>query len=61
MDILEHSQLSITADLYTHVLPVLIEDAAKRMNDALAGEDGDVDVTEDVNQPPEDPEDRGEN
>jgi hypothetical protein len=36
------------------------EDAAKRMNDALAGEDGDVDVTEDVNQPLEHPEDRGE-
>jgi hypothetical protein len=30
------------------------------MNDALDGEDGDVDVTDDVNQPPEDPQDRGE-
>ena len=35
--ILGHSQLSITADIYTHVLPELERDAAERM-EALLGE-----------------------
>ena len=35
--ILGHSQLSITADIYTHVLPELERDAAERI-EALLGE-----------------------
>ena len=35
MEILGHSQIAVTADLYTYVLPALNEDAARRMQEAL--------------------------
>ena len=35
METLGHSQMSTTADIYAHVLPVLMADAADRMNTAL--------------------------
>jgi integrase len=38
MDILGHSQISITADLYTHVMPAMKRDAADLMNAILAGQ-----------------------
>jgi len=34
-ELLGHSQLATTADIYTHVLPVLIADAAAKMDEAL--------------------------
>ena len=36
MEILGHSQIATTADIYTHVLPVLMADAAERMDAVLA-------------------------
>lgn len=36
-ELLGHSLLATTADIYTHVLPVLMADAAARMDAALAG------------------------
>jgi integrase len=36
MEILGHSQIAVTADLFTHVLPALNEDAARRMQEALS-------------------------
>ena len=35
METLGHSQISTTADVYSHVLPVLMADAAHRMDEAL--------------------------
>jgi len=35
METLGHSQMSTTADIYSHVLPVLMADAADKMNAAL--------------------------
>ena len=35
MEILGHSQISLTADTYTHVLPSLKEEAAKQIGDVL--------------------------
>jgi integrase len=35
MEILGHSQISITMNTYTHVLPALGEDAAERMHSAV--------------------------
>lgn len=35
--VLGHSQISLTANLYTHVLPILLRDAAQRMDSALWG------------------------
>ena len=37
-DVLGHSQFSTTADIYAHVLPVLMADAAAKMNEALTGD-----------------------
>jgi integrase len=37
METLGHSQMSTTADIYTHVLPVLMADAADKMNAVLTG------------------------
>ena len=37
METLGHSQMATTADIYSHVLPVLIADAAAKMDLALAG------------------------
>jgi integrase len=34
---LGHSQISLTANLYAHVLPVLQQDAADRMDALLSG------------------------
>lgn len=34
-ELLGHTQLATTADIYTHVLPVLMADAAARMDEAL--------------------------
>ena len=35
MDVLGHSQIALTMNTYTHVLPELKQDAARRMNDLL--------------------------
>ena len=35
-EILGHSQMATTADIYSHVLPVFMADAAERMDAALA-------------------------
>jgi hypothetical protein len=37
MDVLGHSQISLTLGTYSHVVPELAEDAAKRMGEALWG------------------------
>jgi integrase len=37
MDVLGHSQLSITMDLYAHVMPSALRDAADAMDRALSG------------------------
>ena len=37
MDVLSHSQLSITIDLYSHVVPSALRDAADAMDRALNG------------------------
>ena len=36
MEILGHSQMATTSDLYAHVLPVLMADAAEKMDAVLA-------------------------
>lgn len=36
METLGHSQMSTTADIYAHVLPVLMADAADQMDAALS-------------------------
>jgi len=38
MEILGHSQISLTMNTYTHVLPELRQDAADRMSDLIRGE-----------------------
>jgi integrase len=35
MDILGHSQIAVTLDIYTHVLPAMQDDAAERLDSAL--------------------------
>jgi integrase len=40
MDVLGHSQLSITMDLYSHVMPNALRDAADAMDRALNGTRG---------------------
>ena len=35
MEVLGHSKMSTTADIYAHVLPVLMADAADKMNGVL--------------------------
>jgi integrase len=40
MQILGHSQITLTLGTYSHVVPELAHDAARRMNDALWGRDG---------------------
>jgi integrase len=37
MEILGHSQISLTLGTYSHVVPELAEDAARRIGDALWG------------------------
>jgi len=37
MEILGHSQISLTMNTYSHVIPQLQEDAARRMDDLLVG------------------------
>jgi integrase len=36
MEQLGHSQIALTADTYTHIAPVVLRDAADRLNDALS-------------------------
>jgi integrase len=38
METLGHSQVSLTLNTYSHVLPALQQDAARRMDVALSGE-----------------------
>jgi integrase len=38
MEVLGHSQISLTLNTYTHVLPELKREAADRMNDLLRDE-----------------------
>ena len=40
MEILGHSQFSLTMDTYAHVMPSLEEEAAQRMDFVLAGHEG---------------------
>jgi integrase len=40
MEILGHSQISLTMNTYSHVAPQLQDDAARRMDDLLSGADG---------------------
>jgi integrase len=35
MEILGHTQIAVTMDIYSHVRPAMQSDAAERMNDAL--------------------------
>jgi integrase len=37
MDVLGHSQLAITTDLYSHVMPTALREAADAMDRALGG------------------------
>jgi integrase len=37
MHVLGHSQVSITMDLYSHVMPTAVRDAAEAMDRALSG------------------------
>ena len=37
METLGHSQISLTMDTYSHVLPGLTKDAAEQMNSILTG------------------------
>jgi integrase len=43
MEILGHSQIGLTLDTYSHVVPEMQRDAADRIGNALWGPDGDVD------------------
>jgi integrase len=38
MEILGHSQIALTMNTYTHVLPELKRDAAERMDRVVSGE-----------------------
>jgi integrase len=46
MDVLGHSQIGVTMNLYTKVIPVLLDDAAKAMDRALGGQSGGQAVAE---------------
>ena len=37
METLRHSQMSLTADTYSHVLPAMQREAADRMDEILSG------------------------
>ena len=39
MDLLGHSQIGLTMNTYSHVIPDLRRDAAQRMQDLLQGRD----------------------
>ena len=41
MEILSHSQISLTMNTYAHVLPEMGRDAANRMSDLIRGENDD--------------------
>lgn len=43
MDVLGHSQISVTMNTYTHVIPALVDEAAAAMDRALT-EDEDTDT-----------------
>ena len=51
-EILGHSQVSLTLDTYSHVLPSLQEEAFSRLNDLLTNEQNPVAVTVAVNGDP---------
>jgi integrase len=36
-EILGHSQISMTMDIYSHVLPTMQQEAMRKLNDALGG------------------------
>ena len=38
MDVLGHSQISLTMDTYSHVIPELQQQAANEMDNILAGQ-----------------------
>jgi integrase len=38
MEILGHSQISLTMNTYSHVIPTLQKEAASRMDDLLSGQ-----------------------
>jgi integrase len=43
MEILGHSQIGLTMNTYSHVVPQLQQDAARRMDSLFTGDDGDTD------------------
>jgi len=53
MDVLGHSQISVTLNTYTHVIPALVDEAAAAMRRALT-DDGDAEQAEDADptEPP---------
>jgi integrase len=36
-EILGHNQISMTMDIYSHVLPTMQQEAMRKLNDALGG------------------------
>ena len=44
-EVLGHSRMAVTADIYTHVMPELVEEAAEAMDRALSGHFGDLRAT----------------
>jgi integrase len=48
MELLGHSAIGVTANTYGHVVPALMHEATEQLHDALAADDGDVDVKKDV-------------
>ena len=43
MDVLGHSQISVTLNTYTHVIPALVDEAAAAMDRALSGDEDETD------------------
>ncbi|GIH07172.1 hypothetical protein Rhe02_52390 [Rhizocola hellebori] len=37
MEIMGHSQIAVTMNIYAHVIPAMQQEAASRMDDALGG------------------------
>jgi integrase len=48
MEVLGHSRIAVTSDIYTHVVPSLLGDAADAMDAALGGQLGGQEAEGDV-------------
>jgi len=46
-ELLGHNQISMTMDIYSHVLPTMQGDAMSRLNDALMHQQEDEELSED--------------